>query len=65
MNRFPDTYDKPGLISLNDAATRGWTAACAGGEGATSGGCSPGWAGPVDSGKGDGFIDPEVFNQGI
>lgn len=64
MNRFPKTYEKPGLISLDDAVTSGWTAACTPGNGATSGGCGFGNA-PSGKGSEDGFIDPEIFNQGI
>ena len=62
MRRFPVKYKKPELISIDEGLNRGWTAACNPGAGAaTLAGCSFG----ESPGKSDGFIDPEIFQQGL
>jgi len=64
MKRFPDVYSKPELISLDEGLHRGWTSACADGANAASG-CNTGFdetgLGPPG---GDGFVNPDILNQG-
>ncbi len=59
MNRFPDKYEKPELISLDEGLNKGWSAACPTGIGPST--CSHG----ATIGKSDGFIDPEILQQGL
>ena len=65
MDRFPESYEKPVLLSLDEGMRTGWTAACSAGNGATSGGCGVGSSGPTiepgNTGNGRGFIDPEIL----
>ena len=64
MNRFPEKYDKPKLISLDEGLNTGWSAVCEPGAGASTSdprcevGHNPG------SPTGD-FIDPEILQQGL
>ncbi len=61
MNRFPEKYDKPELISLDEGLNKGWSAACRDGESAGTL-CDTG----VGFAKGgDGFIDPQILQQGL
>ena len=63
MNRFPEKYIKPTLILLSEGLNTGWTAACTPGAGAQTGGCAIG--DHAATGKNDGFIDPEILQQGL
>lgn len=67
MDRFPEKYDKPKLLSLDEGLRNGWTAACTAGNNATSGGCTVGFGAPIgnDGGRGDGFIDPEILQGSV
>ncbi|MCK4671609.1 MAG: hypothetical protein KAT47_03630 [Candidatus Aegiribacteria sp.] len=66
MNRFPEKYVKPELISLDEGMNRGWSAACEFGDGAaTVAGCTFGHQPGKSSGNNDGFIDPEILQQGL
>jgi len=59
MNRFPERYDKPKLLSVVDGINAGWTLPCTTGDTnieSCSTGINPGTSG-------DGFIDPEVLHQ--
>ena len=64
MNRFPEKYDKPRLILLSEGLNTGWSAVCETGSGPTTDPhhCSQG---PGASKGGDGFIDPEILQQGL
>ena len=62
LKRFPEKYKKPNLISLDEGLHSGWTAGCRpGATAATVAGCSFG----ETPGKSGGFIDPEIFQQGL
>ncbi|MCK4505570.1 MAG: hypothetical protein KAW14_08145 [Candidatus Aegiribacteria sp.] len=61
MNRFPEKYEKPKLVSLDEGLNRGWSAACKPGNSASTV-CD---IGTGFSKGGDGFIDPEILRQGL
>ena len=65
MNRFPDNYEKPELILLNNGLNSGWSALCDNGTNASSP-CSTGF-GVTPSGDStsndNNFINPETLNQ--
>ena len=66
MNRFPAKYMKPELISNDEGLNKGWSAVCDGGSSAQTGGCGFGTGAPAHGGgDGDGFIDPEILQQGL
>lgn len=60
MNRFPDEYTKPYIISINDGLSLGWNAGCVGGDNPSTS-CIDGTG--VLANPGDGFIDPEILHQ--
>ncbi len=63
MNRFPEKYEKPKLISLDEGLNTGWSAVC--GVGATPSTSDPHCdQGPGASSKG-GFINLEILQQGL
>jgi hypothetical protein len=61
MNRFPEEYAKPELISLDEGLNKGWTDECPVGIGPTTS-CVHG---ATFGHKNDGFIDPEILRQGL
>jgi len=63
MDRFPEKYENPKLLSIDEGLSTGWTAACGPGNGPSSGGCKVGF-GPVIN-PGDGFIDPEIIQGSV
>lgn len=69
MDRFPERYERPRLLSLQEGLRSGWTAACSLGNNAASGGCTVGLGSPMgkfgEDGQGDGFIDPEIIQGSV
>lgn len=64
MNRFPDDYEKPELISINNGLNIGWSAACTTGTGAATTGCGQGHGVPAcSSGLTHGGPGPDLFND--
>jgi hypothetical protein len=67
---FPETYSKPRLMNVFDAAVAGWSAKCASGPSATftTLECRPGHGnltpGCNPTGAAGGFLTPEQMQQG-
>ena len=65
MNRFPNKYVKPILISLSEGLNTGWSAVCQTGASPSTATLNCTIGGNPSHKGGDGFIDPEILQQGL